>query len=135
MIVSTYRKLWCLSTCQKYTSPFIHFFHEIFYFKEFCNLTGWQIFGLKLENQNFTRCGIAGGISTTLVFNLDYFLEKNNKYFQKIQKTLFWSHFGPSLAKFYLEKRDPSVFKYSNYLPLCKKSEKSNKLFLRKMWN
>ena len=34
-----------------------------------------------------------------------------------------------------LEKRVLSLFRYSNYLPLCQKSEKTNELFLRKMPN
>ena len=56
----------------------------------------------------------------------------------KNQRTLFWGHFGlffPNLDKneFSLEKRTLSVFKYFNYLPSCKKSEKTNETFLKKM--
>ena len=41
----------------------------------------------------------------------------NDKIFQKIQKNLFWDHFGPFLPKFgqkwiFLEKRPLSVVKY-----------------------
>ena len=55
----------------------------------------------------------------------------------KNQRTLFWGHFGlffPNLDKneFSLEKRTLSVFKYFNYLPSCKKSEKTNETFLKK---
>ena len=47
------------------------------------------------------------------------------------QKTLIWGHFGPFLPKFvqksiFLKKRALSVIKYSNYLPTCQKSEKTN---------
>ena len=41
--------------------------------------------------------------------------------------------FFPNLSKNeFSGKRARSVFKYSNYLPSCKKSEKTNELFLRK---
>ena len=33
------------------------------------------------------------------------------------------------------KKKALSVFKYSNYLPLCQKSEKTNEAFLRKIPN
>ena len=60
----------------------------------------------------------------------------NDKIFQKIQKILFWSHFAQIWAKLkFLEKRTLSVFKESNYLPLLKKSEKTNDPFLREMPN
>ena len=36
---------------------------------------------------------------------------------------------------FFLGKRALSVFRYSNYLTSCQKSEKTKKLFLRKMPN
>ena len=40
------------------------------------------------------------------------------KVFKKIQKALFWGHFGPFLLKrIFLEKRALLVLKYSNYLP------------------
>ena len=66
-----------------------------------------------------------------LVSILDYFQEKlKTKFSKKIQKTLFWGHFGPLLPKFvqnwnFLERRALSVFRYSNYLPSCWKSEKN----------
>ena len=43
--------------------------------------------------------------------------------------------FCPNLGKyeFSWKKRALLVFKYSNYLPLCQKSEKTNEPFLRKM--
>ena len=51
--------------------------------------------------------------------------------FSRNKKTLLWGHFGQSLPKFgekwiFLEKRTLPVFKYSNYLPWCKTSEKTN---------
>ena len=56
--------------------------------------------------------------------------------FQRIPKTLFWSHFGPLWHKLgekwiFLKKRTLSVFKYFNYLPSCQKSEKTNEPFLK----
>ena len=65
-----------------------------------------------------------GNINNNLSFHFRLFPEKtNDKIFQKIQKTLFWSYFGPFLPKFrqkwiFLEKRAPPVFKCSNYLQL-----------------
>ena len=65
----------------------------------------------------------------------------NDKIFQKIKpKNLFWGHFGLFLHKFdqkwiFLAKRTLSVFKCSNYLPSCQKSEKTNEQFLRKTPN
>ena len=51
--------------------------------------------------------------------------------FQKMQKTLFWGHgdisafFAQIWANINFPGRKPqSVFKYSNYLPSCQKSEK-----------
>ena len=58
--------------------------------------------------------------------------------FQKIyKKPYFRVILGPfcqNLVKneFFLEKEDLSVFKYSNYLPSCKKSQKTNDPFLGK---
>ena len=53
---------------------------------------------------------------------------------------VLWGHFGPFFPEFwqkwiFLGKRVLSVFKYSNYLPSCKKSEKTIEPFLRKMPN
>ena len=59
------------------------------------------------------------------------------KIFRKVRKTLFRCHFGSFLPKFgqiriFLEKKALLTFKYSNYLPSRKKSEKANAPFLRK---
>ena len=51
----------------------IHFFLEILYFKEFCNLIGKQQFGQLFKKQNFARHEIGGETLTILVFILDYF--------------------------------------------------------------
>ena len=60
------------------------------------------------------------------------------KFFKKAKKIPFCSYSGLFLPKFgqkwiSLEKRAMSFFKYSNYLPLCQKSEKSNEPFLRNL--
>ena len=75
-----------------------------------------------------------------LVFILDY-LQENliTKFFKKF-KNILWGHFGSFLPKLrkkwiFLVKRATPVFKYSNYLPLWQKSEKTNEPFLRKMQN
>ena len=62
------------------------------------------------------------------------FLKKYKKpYFGAILGSLF----PKILAKkdFSWEKKAPSVFKYSNYLSLCQKSEKTNEPFLIKTQN
>ena len=61
----------------------------------------------------------------------------DHKIFQKNQTTLLWGHFGSIFAQIwakyiFLEEGAQSVFKYSNYLPLCKKSEETGNSFLRK---
>ena len=51
------------------------------------------------------------------------FRKTNNKYFQILGS--FWTIFFQTWGKMYfLEKRALSVYKYSKYLPCCKKSEK-----------
>ena len=62
------------------------------------------------------------------------------KFFKKSKKKTicgpFWAFSSKSgRQRSFLEKRTLSVFKYSNYLPSCKKSEKTNDPFLRKMLN
>ena len=95
-------------------------------------------------SKNFARYGSGGEMSITiLAFILDYFQEKvMPKFFKKAKKTLgailgpFWALFFKFGKKMnFSEKRAPSVFRYSNYLPSCKKSEKSNDQFLRKIPN
>ena len=80
-------------------------------------------------------------INNNISFHFRLFPRKTNeKNFQKIQKALFRGHFGPFLPKFgwkwiFLERKALSVFKYSDCLPLCQKSEKTNEPFLRKTPN
>ena len=70
---------------------------------------------------NFARNSSGGKISVTiLVSTLDYFNEK-------------------LMTKFFKKSKNPekalSVFKYSNYLPSCQKSEKAIEPLLRKTQN
>ena len=77
---------------------------------------------------------------TILVFTLDFSQEKVMTIFSKKSKKAIWDH-GTILAFFvhvwakmnFPGKKALSVFKYSNYLPSCPKSEKTNMIFLRKM--
>ena len=78
---------------------------------------------------------------TILAFIIDYFQEKltsQNLFFKKFQNPYFGSILGPftqigAKNEFSWEKKALSVFQYSNYLPLCQKSEKPNEPFLRKL--
>ena len=74
--------------------------------------------GYAQQNQNFARYGIGGEISITLlVFILDYFQDKlMAKFFKQSKKKTILGQFWA------LEKG----LKYSNYLPLCQKSQKNN---------
>ena len=80
-------------------------------------------------------------INNNISFHFRLFPRKTkDKIFQKIQKTLSWGHFGPFLPILgqkwiFLEKRTLSVFRYSDYLPSCRKSEKTIMPFPRKMLN
>ena len=88
-------------------------------------------------------CGWFWNINKNISFHLRLLPRKTNgKIFQKIQNTLFWGHviilafFAHIWAKMnFSGKKLVSVFKYSNYLPSCQKSEKTNMPFLRKMLN
>ena len=87
------------------------------------------------------RYGIGDEKSLTiLVFILDYFQKKlMRKFFQKIQKKTFLDNCGPFLPNFgekwiFLEKKTHFQI-FQLYLPLCKKSEKINDPFLRKLPN
>ena len=106
----------------------------------------WKQYSKNIENieknQNFAGYRTGSAIPIILVFILHFFpRETNDKIFKKIQKS---HNFGPFWAKsfpkfgqnwIFLEKRALSVFKYSNYLPPCKKLEKTNEPFLRKILN
>ena len=138
MVVSTYRKLQCLSACQNFI---LHFFPEILNFKQSCNYIGQKHFDLSLQNLNFTRNGISGEISITiLILILHYLLEILMTNFFKKPKNLtlgpFWNLFAQIYAKMsFSEKKPLPAFKYSYYLPSCKKTDKTNNLFRRKMLN
>ena len=86
--------------------------------------------------------GIGDEISITiLVFILYYFQEKLiMKFFKKSKKPYFGGYFEPFLPtlrkkSISLGKRALSFFKYSDYLTLCKKSNKTDDQFLRKTSN
>ena len=55
------------------------------------------------------------------------------KFFKKKKNKK--TNLGAILDPTFLWKRAQSVFKYSNYLTICKKSEKTNDPFLKKMPN
>ena len=88
---------------------------------EFCQIWGWW-----------------WNINNNISFHFRLFPGKtNDKVFpKKSKKTYFRAILGPffpNLSKNeFSAKRALSVFKYSSYLPSCKKSEKTNELFLRK---
>ena len=125
--------------CMQKIKLIIHFFLTILHFKESCNLIGQQHFDLQLATQNYTR--YVGEISITILgFIIGYF-QKNLKnmttFFKRSQKP----YFGPILGPFaqiwdkneFSWKKGLSAFQYSTNLPLCKKSEKPNQPFLRKL--
>ena len=87
-----------------------------------------MVFWLKTR----ARYGTGDEISITiLIFILENFKQKS-----MIQKNLFGALFHKFGQKeFYWKKRALSVFKYSNYLPSRKKTEKTNEPLLRKMPN
>ena len=78
-------------------------------------------------------------INSNISFHYRLFPRKTNitKFFKKSKNPIlgpFWVLL-PKLGQkwIFLEKRPLSVFQYSNYLPLCQKSEKPNEPFLRKL--
>ena len=122
----------------------IHFFLEILHFKEPCNFIGWQQMGAITRGPEFCQIwGWCWNINKDISFHFRLLPRKtNDKFFKKIQKTLFGGHVailafsGQTWAKMnFPGKTDQSVFKYSNYLSSCQKSEKTNMPFLRKMLN
>ena len=85
--------------CMQKINFMIHFFLTILYFKESCNLIGWQHFGPLLETQNYAR--YVGKISTAiLVFIIDYFQEKlTSQNFSKNPKNSILGPFEALLPK------------------------------------
>ena len=126
---SNRRNFFCLFAGQKSTLPSC-FSGE----PQFCHIWDWW-----------------WNITKNISFHFRLFPRKtNDKIFHKIhkKKKLFGGHFGTFLPKFwqkwiFLEERffkkkvfkRFSVFRYSNYLPSCQKSEKTIELFLRKTPN
>ena len=102
-------------------------------FKESCNLICWQHFGLVTWELEFCQIrDLWWIINNNTTFHFRLFPSKtNDKIFHKNQKNLIQGHFGLFLPKFeqkwifLKKKRTLSVFKYSNYLPSCQKSEKN----------
>ena len=125
-------------TCRQKTNLIIHFFPQILHFKEFCNLIGWQHWELQF-------CQIwdwLWNINNNISFHFRLYTRKTNDktFLKKSKKNLFWGHFGPFLPKFgqkwiFLEKRALSVLRYSNYISLCQKLEKTIEEFLKKTPN
>ena len=139
-IESTCGTLRCLSACQKYISSFTSFLR--FYILKNPAVDCSTVFWPTTAEPEF--CQIWDwwrNINYNISFHFRLFPgETNDKLFQKIQKNLCWGYFGPFLPKsgqkwIFLEKGLYQFYKYSNYLPSCKKSEKTNELFLRKMPN
>ena len=80
----------------------IQFFLEILSFKESCNLICWQNFGPQLVySEIFQIWDWPQNINNNISFHFRSFPKKSNaKVFQKMQKILFWGHFGSFLPKF-----------------------------------
>ena len=140
MIVSTCRRLWSLSACQKYTSSLTSFLR--YYILK--NTMIWladtilpHISRLKF----YQTWDWWWNINNNISFYFRSFPRKtNDNIFQKIQKILFWGYFGPFLPKFgqnwnFLEKRAQSVFKITIIYHRGKSQKETNQLFLRKMLN
>ena len=129
--------------CMPKINFIIHFFLEVLHFKEPCNLIDQPAFWTITREPEI--CQIWDwwwNINNNNSFRFKLFPGKtNDKIFQTIQKKLYFGAilgpFYPNIGKnkFLWEKRTLSVFKYSNYLPWCKRSEKTNDPFMRKIPN
>ena len=137
MIVSPCRKLQCLSVCQKQTSSFTSSLR--YYILE--NHAIWLADSLLAHNSR-TRIlpdiGLVMKYQKTISFHFRLFLRKTNEVFQN-QKTLFWSHFGPSLPKFvqkliFLGKRALSVLHTPIIYHRVKNQKKLMSHSLEKCW-
>ena len=137
MIVSTSTRL--VQDVYLYAKNKLHhsLFLEILHFKEPCNLIGWQ-------HRDLEFCLIWDwwwNINSNISFHFRLYTRKtNDKTFLKIQKEAILGSFWVFLTKFgqkwiFLEKRALSVFRYSNYLSLRQKLEKTIQQFLRKTPN
>ena len=96
-------------------------------------MIGQQHFGPYLETQNYAW--YVAEISVTIsAFVIDYFQEELAwKNFSKNPSNPILGSFWAFLPKFGTVWTNLSVFQYSNYLPLCQKSEKPNEIFLREL--
>ena len=133
-------QLWCLSVSQKKSSPFASLLRYCIIQKLHLKLHPaiWLDNSIWAHNAR-PRILPDGEISITIsVFILDYFRRKlMANIFKKSGNPYFGTIFGPfcpNLGKkqFSWKKKTLSVFKYSNYLSPCKKSEKTNEPFLEK---
>ena len=137
----TRRKNRCISLCQRWTSSFT-FFLRYYILK---NLVIWMADNILDYNSRTRILPIWDwwwNINNNISFQFWLFPRKtNDRIFQKknLKKThfgLFWALFSKCGQKWILpEKRALSDFRYSKYLPSCKKSEKTNKPFPRKIPN
>ena len=114
--------------CMQKTNFIIHFFLEILHFKESCNLIDSQH-----REQEFCQIWDWSWNINSISFHVRFYTRKtNDKIFLKIQKEHifgpFWTLFTQIWAKM-------SVFRYSNYLSLRQKLEKTMEQFLRKTPN
>ena len=142
MLVSSCRRLQCLSACKK--SLFCTQLHHSLLSYDITFLRILQFDWLAAfwpiirDPKFFQICW--WNINSNISFHFRLFLRKTNmtQFFKKSQKTPFWSPSRSFLSKFrqkwiFLEKRALSAFQYLNYLPLHQKSEKFNEPFLRKL--
>ena len=99
MIVSTCRKLQCLSACQKYTSFFISLFRH-YILKNSAIWLANSILAHKLRTRILPGIGLVV-INNNISFHFSYFQEKLITIFlKKIQKPLYLGHFGPFCPNF-----------------------------------
>ena len=104
--------------CRQKINYTLHVFLEIL--QRYCKLVVWVLWA----------CLDTHALSDTIN------LQKSFVFICR-QKIKFILHAFLDILQRYanLQKASISAFKYSNYLPLCQKSEKTNQSFLRKMLN
>ena len=141
MIVSTYRRLWCLFTCQKYNSLFTSFL-RYYILKNPAIWLGDNILDLTREQGHCQIWDWWWNINNNISFHFRLFPRKSNdKVFQKIQKKPpILGQFGALFAQIWAKTSFPRKkgcvsFRYSNYLQPCQKSEETNEPLLRKTPN
>ena len=136
MIVSTYRRLWCLFTCQKYTSLFTSFL-RYYILKNPAIWLGDNILDLTREQGHCQIWDWWWNINNNISFHFRLFPRKSNdKVFQKIQKkTYFGAIWGHFLAKsgqkrVFLGKRAVSVLD----IPIIYNHAKNQKKLMSHFW-